>query len=150
MRGRKPKPTAAKDRDGSRQPRNGREPKPCQDTPRCPPHLDREAKAEWKRIVPELRAAGVLTIVDRAALAAYCAAWSRWVAAEKQIQKDGEIVQTPNGYPMQSPWLAISNRAWGHMTKALAEFGMTPSSRCRVAATPPISINDRASLLRLA
>ena len=38
------------------------------------------------------------------------------------------------GVPMQNPALSIANKAMQEMTKLLAEFGMTPSSRSKVAA----------------
>ena len=74
-RGRKPKPTAHKRRDGSRQPIRPDEPEVPPGEPRCPAVLDGEARAEWERIVPELLDAGVLTQIDRAALTGYCSAW---------------------------------------------------------------------------
>lgn len=54
--------------------------------------LDREAKAEWKRVVPELDWLGTLSRVDRAVLATYCSAWSKFVDAEKVVQADGLTV----------------------------------------------------------
>ncbi len=80
----------------------------------------------------ELLALGVLTTVDRAALAAYCVAYARWAEAEKQVEKLGTIVKTANGNLIQNPYLAVANRAMEQMTRLASEFGMTPSSRSRV------------------
>ena len=136
-RGRKPTPTALKLLKGNpgRRPPNPSEPKPAADRPRCPQHLDTEARKEWRRIVPELEQLGLLTILDRAALALYCQAWSRWVRASREIDENGEILESKNGKPVQSPWISLRNRAGQDMHKFLAEFGMTPSSRTRVTAT---------------
>ena len=38
-------------------------------------------------------------------------AYSRWVEASLQIQQFGLILNSPSGYPMQSPCLAILNTA---------------------------------------
>lgn len=77
--------------------------------------------------------------VDRAAIAFYCVTWARHVEAEDMIQKaaaasggSGLFVKTPNGFPVQSPWLSVSNKAMELCTKFLTEFGMTPSARTRV------------------
>jgi phage terminase small subunit len=80
MRGRKPKPTALKMFEGNPGKRalNRNEPKPPAETPDCPVHLDDEAQAEWNRITPELSTLGLIARIGRAALAAYCQAWSRW------------------------------------------------------------------------
>jgi phage terminase small subunit len=79
-RGPAPKPTALKLLQGNPGKRaiNGREPKPKTGMPRCPDWLDEEAKACWKRIVPQLNGMGVLTLIDADALANYCDTWSRW------------------------------------------------------------------------
>jgi P27 family predicted phage terminase small subunit len=48
--------------------------------------------------------------------------------------QDRADIRSPNDYPMQNPWLPIANKAMRQMHSFLAEFGMTPSARARVAA----------------
>ena len=71
MAGRKPKPTSLKVLEGNPGKRqlNPNEPKPDASIPKCPAWLSKEAKREWKRLVPFLEQAGLLTQVDRAAFA---------------------------------------------------------------------------------
>jgi phage terminase small subunit len=71
MAGRKPKPNVIKLITGNpgRRPLNKREPKPRPGIPSCPSHLSLTAKAEWRRIVPLLSECGLVTEIDRAALA---------------------------------------------------------------------------------
>jgi P27 family predicted phage terminase small subunit len=76
---------------------------------------------------------GLLTEIDRTALALYCQAWARWVEAEEEVRKLGAIVKSPSGYPIQNPYLAVANRAMRDLRAMLTEFGMTPSSRSRVS-----------------
>ena len=138
MRGRKPTPTKLKLLAGNPggRPLNDREPEPEVVIPDCPDHLSDVAKAEWERTAPELEGLGLLSEIDRAALAGYCAAWGRWVEAEEQLKKTGTIVKSPNNFPIQSPFLAIANKALEQMRGFLTEFGMSPSSRARVHAKP--------------
>jgi P27 family predicted phage terminase small subunit len=117
-----------------KRPLNGAEPKPRAKIPPCPAHLDDEAKREWRRTSRELANAGLITVVDRGALAAYCQSWSRWVEAETNLRKAGMVVKTKNGHPMLNPFLTIANEAMRQMKAFLVEFGMTPSSRSRVHA----------------
>src|SRR5690606_26210093 len=108
VRGRKPTPTHLKVLRGNpgKRPLPANEPQPKPKAPPCPAHLDAEAKREWRRMVKELEPLGLLTKIDRAALAAYCQAWSRWVQAEEMIRKTGMIVKAPNtGFPIQNPLL---------------------------------------------
>lgn len=114
--------------------------------PDCPSHLSPEAKKEWKRVAPELFKIRIISELDRAALAAYCQAYGRWVDFEKRIKelndegkaqgsKDRGLVDlTPNGFKQMSVYLQISNRAVEQMHKFMAEFGMTPANRARIEA----------------
>lgn len=135
MRGRKPKPTHLKVLEGNpgRRPINGREPKPPRDVPTCPSHLGPSAKAEWKRLAGVLNRIGMLTTVDRAALAVYCQSWGRWVEAERKLQETPPLLKTPAGYVQQSPWLSIANKERELMARYMAELGLTPSSRSRLS-----------------
>jgi P27 family predicted phage terminase small subunit len=135
MRGRKPKPTMTRLLDGNPGKRriNDREPTPPPGVPDCPDHLDDEARAEWFRTAGVLHEMGLLTMADRAALAAYCTVYSRWVHAEAQVKKFGSIVKSPEkGFPMKSPYLTIADQALEAMRKLMVEFGLTPSSRSRI------------------
>jgi P27 family predicted phage terminase small subunit len=82
------------------------------------------------------RERGVVSHLDRGALAAYCGAYALWAEAMEQIQKFGTIVKSPTGYPIQSPYLAIANRQAEIMLRVAAEFGFTPASRSRISAPP--------------
>jgi P27 family predicted phage terminase small subunit len=84
-----------------------------------------------------LFANGLITELDRAALAGYCDAYARVAEASRQLQQYGLIVKSPNGYPMQSPYLAILNTALQETRAFSTEFGMTPSSRSRVKTANP-------------
>lgn len=134
--GPKPQPTELKRLRGNpgRRPLPKNEPKPrvSSGLPRAPTYLDKKAQNEWRRMVKELHPIGLLTNIDLTALSAYCSSYSIWVDAITKIQKHGPLIKAQSGFPMQSPYLQIANKAQGEMRKWLIEFGMTPSSRTRV------------------
>jgi P27 family predicted phage terminase small subunit len=102
--------------------------------PSAPGYLDSFARAEWRRIVPLLHAMEILTKVDRAALEAYCNAYSNMREAQMVLAKKGLTVRTgPQGYLQQRPEVAIANKSMALVQKLCAEFGMTPSARARMA-----------------
>lgn len=131
--GRRPKPSALKIVNG----KNADEPQPEVVLPKPPRHLSAVAKKEWKRITPLLFDMKVLAEIDTVALAAYCNAFARWREAEDKVAEEGMIVKAPSGYPIQSPYLAIANKALEQMHKLLIEFGMTPASRTKVKSDTP-------------
>jgi P27 family predicted phage terminase small subunit len=135
MRGRKPKPTTLKVLAGNpgRRPLNKHQLQVPVEVPECPDYLDDEAKAEWFRMAKVLQDMGLLTQADRTALAAYCVAYSRWMAAEAQVRRLGTIVKSPlKNFPMKSPYLTVADQALETMRKFMVEFGLTPSSRSRI------------------
>ena len=141
MKGRKPKPNIVKLNTGNpgKRPLNDSEPEPDipDKCPSAPDNLCDIGKREWDRIAPLLHDMGLLSSIDLTALSAYCASYARWVDAEKRIRDDGMIISAPSGYPVQSPYLAIANKALDRMKAFLVEFGMTPSSRSRITVGNP-------------
>jgi len=101
--------------------------------PDCPEHLGPYAHEEWDRLAGVLFRMGVLTTVDRAALAAYCQCYGRWVEAEEKLNATPMLLKTATGYVQQSPWLSIANKQLELMGRYMAELGLTPASRSRVA-----------------
>jgi P27 family predicted phage terminase small subunit len=135
LMGRPPKPTAIKLVQGNpgKRPLNSREPQPALGIPRCPKHLDDVARAEWRRLSKLLLGMKVLTEADYLALANLCQAYSTMVDAQTQVKKLGILYKTPSGYVMESPLLGIVKSEMAIINSLLREFGLTPSSRTRVA-----------------
>ena len=101
--------------------------------PRCPSHLTSVARKEWRRLAKPLHDMGILFTTDRAALAAYCQAWARWVEAEGHLQKGPSLIKMPSGYVQQSPWMSIANKQLDVMGRFMAELGLSPSARSRLS-----------------
>lgn len=133
-RGPRPKPTNMKLLQGTyRADRaSSNEPAPPPAVPSCPSFLKGEARREWKRISKDLATLGLLTRIDRAALAGYCTAWETYVESDKEVRLNGRTTTTDKGNLVQHPELANRNRALEMMKAFLAEFGMTPASRTRI------------------
>jgi P27 family predicted phage terminase small subunit len=92
-----------------------------------------------RRLLGRFLSQGFQSGLDRAMLAAYCQAHALWVEAVSSIGRYGTMVKSPNGYPMQSPYVAVANKQVEIMVRIASELGMTPSSRTRIrvgAKTP--------------
>ena len=143
--GRKPKPSALKLVTGNpgRRRLPASEPKPKQSASSAPTFLSTDARTEWRRVMPMLVANGIMTGLDRAALAAYCQAYGRWAQAERALADDatadlkarfGLLSETSNGNKIQNPLVGIANKAARDMVRYASEFGMSPAARARVAS----------------
>ncbi len=145
MRGRKPKPTKLKLLAGNpgKRPLNEDEPQFAPSLPEPPAFLSEEAKAEWDRLASELYAKGVLTEMDRGALAVCCQAWGRAAQAEAALaalaamdpSTHGLLIKTGRG-AVENPLVGTARRAMDLYMRSCAEFGLTPSSRSRIKAFP--------------
>ncbi len=142
MTGRKPQPTALKLIKGNpgKRPLNKKEPEPAEGHLYCPQHLSKEARKEWRRIVPILYQMHIARKPDQAAIAAYCQTYGRWVDAERKMADLGDnalLTKTSNGNIIQSPLVGIANRSMELMLRFMVEFGLTPSSRSRIVSDKP-------------
>jgi len=134
-KGRKPIPSkirALRGNPGKRK-LNAWEPQPRAEVPTCPDWLVDEAKREWNRVVGELAACGLITGVDRAALAAYCECWAVWREARGLLATGGLTTTNADGGLKKHPAATVANEALSQMHKFLIEFGMTPASRSRIS-----------------
>ena len=129
--------------------------------PDCPRHLLPQARKEWKRIGPELERLGLVSRIDRAALALYCQEYAWWVWQDEALQRDlervaekraafdadpanlnepwtggdGFMLPTPNGSWTYNPHWVARNKHALLLDRFLASFGMSPSARGRVTAS---------------
>jgi P27 family predicted phage terminase small subunit len=110
-----------------------------------------ESRREYRRMSRRLSALGLLTELDGGLLALYCDAYARWVVASRGLQKHGLLVKgRTNREPVKSPYAVLVDHAFDRMVKIALEFGMSPSSRSRIPATPAAAYDaEEAFFLRL-
>jgi P27 family predicted phage terminase small subunit len=110
----------------------------------CPAWFDKIAAAEWARIVPELAAAGVLSMVDGAALEGYCSNYSLAVRYQRLANK-ALTVRTRFGTREPNSAAAAARRHWTLARQFATEFGLTPIARTRISM-PTQSKEERRRL----
>lgn len=120
--------------------------------PSVPKHLGQEARKEWKRITPILSELGLVSGLDRAALALYCQAAGR--LAELETAFNGQVDRlvaegtdyadavykasfsvTPSGYAQQSVIVQLIGKHREQLNRYLMHFGLSPAARGRVQAS---------------
>ena len=122
---------------------------PRVEIPSVPKHLGHEARKEWKRITPLLEDLGLISGLDRAALALYCQAVGRLseletafngmvdVAVSKGMSYsdavyDASYATTPSGYAQQSVIVQLIKSHREQVNRYLGHFGLSPAARGRV------------------
>jgi P27 family predicted phage terminase small subunit len=136
--------TYRKDRDAG-----GASFEPPPGVPEPPRWLDKEARAEWARVVPQLAELGVLTGLDGGALERYVVAHSNWVKAQADVQRYGTVLKSQFG-PQKNPAVKIAQDERAAARLLAAELGLSPSARTRVKAPekPPAADETAAFLFQ--
>jgi P27 family predicted phage terminase small subunit len=90
------------------------------------------ARALWSRLVPELLRRKQYIGLFEIELGRYCVSFGEYVEAQESIEKIGLIVKTPNGFPIQSPYVVIRNRQHEIMLRLAADLGLNPVAQMRL------------------
>lgn len=114
--------------------------------PRPPAWLSKDAKAEWKRVMPLLIERRILTDADLGMVESYCTAIARIREAERTIAKEGATFQAVSG-PKRHPAVTVQDAAMKTARLCAAELGLTPVSRSRPAIREDIEDDDGPSPL---
>ncbi len=132
-----PKPTAIRKAEGTTgrgaSGRNKREPKPPVKVPPAPRELSDDARVVWQRLGKHLAAHGLITSLDELAFAALCDSYAAFLRLTAQAaQLGGDIVKV-HGQLVSNPARVAAGREFEKFRKLLAEFGLTPAARTRIA-----------------
>lgn len=100
--------------------------------PSAPAWLSKDAKAEWRRVVPILVDRRILTTADLGSLENYCLAIGTVREMERQLQRDGHVIDV-QGTLKRHPGIGIQSDAMTRARLLAAELGLTPVSRSRPA-----------------
>ena len=92
--------------------------------PPVPGWLSKDAKAEWRRIMPSLASRRTLTAADMASVENYCVS----VGRAREIEREIQGADTINGTLFR-----MQDKAMQTARQLAAELGLTPTSRNRPA-----------------
>ena len=95
--------------------------------PVAPKHLSTQAKAEWKRIMPQLITRRIITKADLGGVEHYCIC----TGVVKQIEEE----RAAAGGAIDIKMFGVLNRAAQTARQLAAEYGLTPTSRARIGTT---------------
>lgn len=91
-------------------------------TTKPPSWLSKEAKAEWRRVMPELAKRHILTTADLGSLESYCVAMGRVRQLEALLRTEIDL-----------KLLRAQDKSMVTARQLAAELGLTPVSRSRPA-----------------
>lgn len=102
-------------------------------TPRCPIRLDTWGRRAWKRLIPVLQDAGVLTKADGLPAGLLSRMIGRLDEAEAKLESSGgPVIDSRLGEKKINPWAMEHQRAFLNVCRLMVEFGLTPAARLKV------------------
>lgn len=109
--------------------------------PTPPAWLSKDAKAEWRRVMPQLVERRVITDADLGMVESYCVAMGRVRQFERILQTAGDDVDLK--------LVRAQDKAMVTARQIAAEIGVTPVSRSRPAVRDDVRAEDVADDLGL-
>lgn len=154
-RGRRTQPTIYKLARGNpgKRPLNPNEPKPPADAVRPPEWVSGVSRAKWDELVPKLVEMGVMTNADVDTIARYCTMHEQYLKYLEQVRKglDVIVMRDESGrvkYMQAAPAATMMHKLATALLRIEQEFGLTPSARSGIVATPAAKPEDVLSRFR--
>ena len=127
---------------------NKNEPKPSAARIAIPKHLTADAKIAWKKLSPELKKLGLLTVVDVPLLSMLCTELACYWKACGEIEQMGEIseIEGADGKIKSrrpNPYVAIKKDSRAAVCSIAGQFGMSPSARSSLSVEGPPTLNSK-------
>jgi P27 family predicted phage terminase small subunit len=111
-----------------------------------PSWLSKDAKAEWRRVMPELAKRRILTAADLGSLENYCLAIATVRVTERTLRSEGLTYTTDKGVIKRHPATAIQAESMTRARLLAAELGLTPVSRSRPSIRDDDNDDDSSDL----
>ena len=130
--GRRPKPTDLKLVEGRFYRLNKAEPIPSGELQDPPIIFDAGQCDVWNYAIDNAPR-GLLKRLDAGLLQTWVVAHCLHDEAIKALQSSPRIIKSPNGMPIQSPWLQILNKQAAIMLRVAGDLGFSPASRACIS-----------------
>lgn len=101
----------------------------------------------WILLAPQLCDQHVLKMTDVQNLEAYCASYSRFMAAEREVELYGVTITSASGERKKNPATTVAAEALRQMATFGALLGLDPTSRQRLVGGKKSGVNPFAALL---
>lgn len=107
-------------------------PRPETARPQCPRWVGPAGRRIWMELIPELERLGVLTRMDRHALARYCRLAVEWEELTRRIEDVGHVQEYESGAKAPSAEASARAKLGISLLQLERELGLTPAARAKM------------------
>lgn len=103
---------------------------------------------QWRYMVEQLSATGVLSTIDLGVLALFCNEYAVYLQAETALREEGRTVKLYTQVATvkavdTNAWHKIKSKALDNLIKMSTEYGLTPASRTSIGVGgKPVYLNE--------
>jgi P27 family predicted phage terminase small subunit len=117
--------------------------------PKSPSSLSPEARAEWRRVAPELQRRRTLKTCDLTTLENYCEAVATIRRCRTLLAEQGEVIETQQGLRRHPASVTLISML-AEVRRYAEALGLTPTSRHKVPSESDVEDGDRDFRLLIA
>ena len=89
-----------------------------------PEWLDRTGKAAYRKIIPALSAAGILTEANAELVVTLCSHYAAYRDALTHLQTEGRVIVAHTGAVKVNPWCQVEKESWNMFARGMRELGV--------------------------
>ena len=97
-----------------------------------PKWLNREATAEYRRVVAEAAKINLLDNLDLSTLAIYANAYAMYMEAATRMNEDGMTITGPRGAEIPSPYMSIADKCASQIFRCSTKLGLATTDRLKL------------------
>lgn len=102
--------------------------------PRCPRHLTKEERKEWRGYAKFLQNYGLFTVANQTILDLLAVSTVQYKECLDKVRATGLLIKSPNGFPVYNPYWNVMNKAEDKMLRCLKELGMSSTGLAGIGA----------------
>ena len=151
MKGRKPKPNAIRELDGTlekkHEAKNIVRPRGLKKMPPAPRGYCKKATKVWRGLGELLREEGLLTVLDLPAFEIFCDSFDRYTRAKEEL--GAELIEHTQHGTKQKSMLVVIQRELAEIGRGFDRFGLSPVAREKITSKDPGKAEELAEILTL-
>ena len=102
--------------------------------PRCPQHLDKKQKKEWRFYAKILQNYNLFTAANQMLLDLLAVNTVQYKECLEKVMQTGLLIKSPNGFPVYNPYWNVMNKTEDKILKCLKELGLSSAGLASIGA----------------
>lgn len=117
--------------------------------PRCPAHLSKEEKKQWRLYAKILANYNMFTVGNQKLLDLLAVSTTQYNECLEKVRATGLLIKSPNGFPVYNPYFVALNKLEDKMMRCLKELGMSSTGLAGIGALMTRATHSKSKMEEL-